>query len=104
MATAVAIQLTLDDKGVITGLRSVGSELDKFGDRGSNAGAKAAQGIHLVTREQERGAQASNLFARGLGIELPRQIEKLIGQSKLIGPAMATAFNVGVVVVRWRRR
>src|SRR4051794_40841501 len=93
MATTsvVPIEITVSDEGVITAIRGMEGALDKFSQKGNVVFAAMRQ-------QQERARQATTLFARTLGVEMPQALEKVISKSSLIGPLMTAAFNVSIVV------
>lgn len=58
------------------------------------------QNLQVVRRARTEYGQANDaaqLLGRTLGVQLPRELNKVLASSKLIGPALAAAFNVAVV-------
>lgn len=59
---------------------------------------RASHAVDGVADAHRRAHDAAGLLARTTGIELPRQMERLIAQSKILGPAFAFAFKATVVL------
>src|SRR5574341_298107 len=91
MAARVSIEVTLDDKGVVTGVRNIEGGLQRVGQRGNVVFTE-------MSKQQKQARDATQLLGNTLGVQLPREIEKLIAKSSIIGPLMSTAFNATVVV------
>lgn len=51
-----------------------------------------------ITRDSERANRAASILQRTLGIQLPRGFDSVLAKSRLIGPALAAAFNVSIVL------
>jgi hypothetical protein len=91
MAQVVSIAVELDDSGAVQGVRNIEGALTKVGQKGNVV-------FTGLRQDQERAHEATNLFVRTLGIEMPRALEKVIAKSELIGPLMSTAFKATVVL------
>ncbi len=51
-----------------------------------------------ITRDTERANRAASILQRTLGINLPRGFDSVLAKSRLIGPALAAAFNVSIIL------
>ncbi|MDP9264075.1 MAG: hypothetical protein M3O85_07135, partial [Acidobacteriota bacterium] len=98
MAAVYTLEIRLDDKGVVTGVRNITAQVEAM----AGGLRKAGQTGNLVSTEmikQHRQANdAASLLARTFGIEMPRQLEKFLSKSSLIGPALSTAFNASIIL------
>jgi hypothetical protein len=68
---------------------------------GRNAAAgmdQFAGGIGRMRTEVYEGTQAARLLGSEIGVTLPRSVSKFLAQSALIGPALSSAFEVGVFI------
>jgi hypothetical protein len=90
MATAVQIELVLDDKGVIKGFQQIGQEV-------KNLPAKGQSAFTELTKQQKQAREASQLLSNALGVQVPAGLEKVLAKSKTLGPVLASAFNVTVI-------
>jgi hypothetical protein len=90
MAT-IAIEVTLDEHGVVQGVQNIEGALTKAGQKGNLVFTAMEQNVR-------KAHDATSLFSRTLGVELPRTLEKVIAQSSLIGPLMSAAFSATVVL------
>jgi len=59
---------------------------------------KAGDAMRRLTADQRQGAEAAQLLGARLGVQLPRSVNNLIAQSKLLGPALNLAFGAGAVL------
>jgi hypothetical protein len=60
---------------------------------------RAAKAVDEIGHANHRAHDAANLLGRTLGIEMPRAIERLIGQSKILAPLFSGLFKASVVAV-----
>ncbi|MBZ5597457.1 MAG: hypothetical protein LAN83_03970 [Acidobacteriia bacterium] len=91
MATALEIEVRLDESGMVHGLQGIGAGLDAAGQKGSAVFAR-------MSRDQERAHDTELLMAQTLGITMPRSLEKLLSKLPGVSDALSAAFKVGVVV------
>lgn len=96
MATAVNLQINLDNSGAVRGVRQLSDAVDDLGKRAPVAGKKAADAFDGIESSERRAHIAGTLFTRLTGVEMPRAMEQVISRSKLLGPLLAGAFNVAV--------
>lgn len=103
MATSVQIELMVDEKGAVSGVRafdtavkgSAGSvrrlndELRSVGSTGSAGAAKAAQGIKEIGGHALTSLDNVRLLRDDFGIHIPRAMEKAIASSKMLSSAIA---------------
>jgi len=87
----VLIQLEVDDKGAIRGLVNTDQAFDRFR-------RKSEQTFTGMNKQAQQSRDAMNLLAYTTGVNLPNSLDKVIAKTKLIGPAMASAFTVLTVV------
>jgi hypothetical protein len=90
MATAAEIEIKVDDEE----LDILIQKLERHFDKTQQSGTKA---FRKVTNESNRAKDAVSLFSRVLGVQIPRQLEGVIGRSNVLGSAFSAAFNVSVV-------
>jgi len=57
-----------------------------------------ASSIGGLTNSQRDAKDAIGLLGNQLGIQLPREVEKFLASTSLIGPAMATAFKASIFI------
>jgi len=94
---SVQIQLVLDgDKGVITGLRAVGGELDAVGKTGKTATSQASDGMAGFEKKTLDAHAAAQLFVRTTGVEMPRALEGVIARSQILGPLLKAALPIAI--------
>ncbi|MCU1307117.1 MAG: hypothetical protein JWN45_1812 [Acidobacteriaceae bacterium] len=92
MATQrVAFQVEIDDAGVIQGFKKIGDEADKLGDRGKKT-------FEMLSKQQKQAREASMLLSNTLGVQVPAGLDKVLAKSQSLGPILASAFEIGVVV------
>jgi hypothetical protein len=91
MAQVVSIAVELDDSVAVQGVRNIEGALTKVGQKGNVV-------FTGMRNDQQRAHEATNLFVRTLGIEMPHALEKVIAKSEIIGPLMSTAFKATVVL------
>lgn len=98
MAVKVRIEAELDPSGALTGLRVIEGQ----GQKSSVALQKVGQQGNVVftglTQQQKRAADAAQLLGNTIGVQLPRQIQKLIAQSESLSRVLSFAFNATVMV------
>jgi hypothetical protein len=96
MASQVQIVISVDDKGAISALQQMGSQVNKLGPSLEKAGSQGGVVFTKLSGDTQRAHDAAALFSRTLGIELPRQLERFLASSKSVGPLLSTAFNASV--------
>ena len=97
MASRVEIEVTIDEKGVVTGVQNVNKQLDTMGGSAQKAGQQSGAAFGRMEKDQQRAADASRLFNRYLGLDLPKTMTKVIAQSELLGAALSGAFNIAIL-------
>jgi len=98
MPAVASITIVVDDKGAVQAMNNVTGATEKMTPAFEKAGSKGNMVFTQMTKQQERARDAAALFARTLGVEVPRQLEKVIANSRVMGPAVSSAFNVAVIV------
>jgi hypothetical protein len=97
MAASVVIQLTLENNGVLTGLKAVGGELDNLKTHAATGAAGAGKSLGDLDKSTQKSIDSARLLESTLGVALPRTLTKIIGQSEAFGNVLSAAFNVSVV-------
>jgi hypothetical protein len=73
----------------------------QFETKMAQARATAQREARAITREMQQTSkesrQAMELLGDSIGIRLPRELRKVISETSLIGPAIATAFKASVI-------
>lgn len=92
MATQrIAFQVEIDDAGVIQGFKKIGDEAENAGNRGGKT-------FQMLSKQQKEAREASVLLSNALGVQVPAGLEKVIAKSQTLGPLLAEAFSMGVIV------
>ncbi len=90
MAT-VLIEIQVDDSGTVQALQRTEQGLQKIGQRGNVV-------MTGLTQQHRQAQQAAQLLARVTGAEVPRALENVIARSRVLGPALAAAFNASIAL------
>ncbi|MGH9581046.1 MAG: hypothetical protein ACRD2R_08635, partial [Terriglobales bacterium] len=91
MPAVVEILVTLDEKGVVTGARNIEGGLEKVGQRGNVV-------FTGLSKQQKQANDAAQLLGRTMGVQLPRELNRFLSRSSLLGPLLSTAFNASIVL------
>jgi gas vesicle protein len=91
MATAIRLELVLDDKGVVTGVQKLGKEFEKLPKSTGPA-------FQSISKQQREAHESVQLLNESLGVGLPRGLQKLISQTPAVSGALSKMFAVGAVV------
>jgi len=97
MATVV-IDVEVDESGAVQGTRLITDEFDKMKTGVERAGLRGNQVMQELSKQQRTAKDAAALLGREFGVQLPRQLETFLSKTRLVGPALALAFNTAVVV------
>ncbi len=89
----VQIAVEIDEKGVVRGVAGINQELEKAGAKGKVVFTQLSDETGKLTRKQKEAAEASQLLASRLGVEVPRSLQAIIAKSNLVGPALSAAFK-----------
>ncbi|MBN1567935.1 MAG: hypothetical protein JXA73_08805 [Acidobacteria bacterium] len=60
--------------------------------------ADAARATHGTRRAMREAADAAELLGAQIGLRLPREVRKFIGETKLLGAALSTAFKFSIYI------
>jgi gas vesicle protein len=91
MATAVQIEVLIDDRGVVQGVNRVVDSVNKI-----PGAAKPA--FNKLTEETKKANDATRLFAEVFGVTIPREVSKTIAAIPGLSTALASAFKASVVL------
>jgi hypothetical protein len=115
VATAVQLNLTVDEKGALTGFerfktgvkasmsaiaaefKNFGAQSQQLGAQAEAAGQKAQSAFRGIQSETLKSRIAERILLQDLGIELPGALSKVIAKSQALGPILAGAFNVAIL-------
>jgi hypothetical protein len=128
MATAVQIELQVDEKGAVSGVRNVDTALkgvtptaqalnstlerlnvtlDQMGKKGKKAASDTEKALASARREATEALHGTHLLTEEFDIHLPRAMQRIVAQSKIaqaalsaLGPAMMGlgAIQIGAMV------
>src|SRR6267142_1512617 len=97
MAAVASITIEVNESGAVASIgnlrksvSAVDPALQKVGQRGNVV-------MTQLAKDHQRAHDAASLLSRTVGVELPRSLEKVLASSKVIGPALSSAFNVAVL-------
>lgn len=97
MAGRVQIVLEVDDKGVTTAFGRTTDAVGKLDPALQKVGVRGNVVMTQLVGQQQQARDGAQLLGFAIGAQLPRELEKVLAKSKLLGPALAGAFNVFVV-------
>jgi hypothetical protein len=98
MSTAIQIEVLLDDKGVVRGVQNVNSQFDKLGTGASAGTKKAVEGFNKMTEAQKKSHESLQLISGALGIQIPRDVEKVISKMPGLSSALSVGFNAAAIL------
>src|ERR1035437_257395 len=102
MATAVQIELMVDEKGAVSGVRNfdtavkgttgsvrqLDAEMAAVGTRATAAGQKAASGIGLVGKSSMTSREQVRLLSEEIGVHVPRAMQSVISKCPVLASAI----------------
>jgi hypothetical protein len=97
MAGQVQIVISVDDKGAISALQQVGAQAKQLGPAFQKSGAQGNVVFTELTKQTQQAHDASTLFSRLLGVQLPRQLDTFIAKSRTLAPVFANLFNAAII-------
>jgi hypothetical protein len=105
MATAVQIELRVDENGAVTGLRAFDSEIKRttnnirvMGEEGNRAGKKVRGGMQDADKAVLTTKDNAKLLTQEFGIHMPKAMLKVIAHSELLGGAI-NAVSSGLIAL-----
>jgi len=98
MAGIVKLVLQMDDQGSVQVLQQVEGQMNRLPPALERVGSKGNVVFTGLAKDQERAHDAARLLGRTLGVELPRQLDKFLARSSVIGPVLSAAFNAAIVL------
>jgi hypothetical protein len=105
MATAVQIELRVDENGAVTGLRAFDSEIKRttnnirvMGEEGNRAGKKVRGGMQDADKSVLTTKDNAKLLTQEFGIHMPKAMLKVISHSELLGGAI-NAVSSGLIAL-----
>src|SRR6185437_14673161 len=90
MATTVQIAVTLDEKGVVTGVQNIGKALDQLP-------AHTKPAFEGMTAGQRQALNALNELSYSFGVQLPGEMVKAISKVPLLAGALTTLGETAAV-------
>jgi hypothetical protein len=96
MSAVALIQITVDEKGAVTALNNVTSEVEKMGPALQSSGAQGNVVMKNLSTQTYQAHDAAMLLGRTLGVQLPRQLDTFLAKSQTVAPILAQAFNVAI--------
>src|SRR6266481_2971957 len=113
-ASVVSIKVVVDEDGSVSKIDQIGTKLsavgvsaknagndskkafDDIGKGAEDAGKKSEKGFNGIEKAEQQAHIAGKLLLNTVGIEMPRQFERVLASSKLIGPALQSAFGFAI--------
>jgi hypothetical protein len=96
MPATVAVTLEVDvEKGMAT-IRGLGDEFGKLPAAFGKTGQAGNRVFTAMQRQAQQARDATQFLSRSVGVELPRSVERVISQSKVLGPLLAKAFSAAI--------
>jgi len=96
---SIAIQIEVDAQGAITGFRQVQGAGQQMAGGLERSGQQGNVVFTKLRKQTEQARDSVNLLSNSLGVQVPRALEKVIAQSRILGPVMASAFGIGVIAI-----
>ena len=96
MATAVQIEVTVDESGVVTGVQNINGTLNNMGGGLQKVGQTGNVVMTGLTNQVERAHAAARLMEHTFGLAIPRALTTVIAKSELLGAALSAAFGFAV--------
>lgn len=96
MAGVAKIVIEVDDSGLTAAFNRSTGAVQQLAPAMQKAGAQGNVVFTALRKQQEQARDATQVLGYALGIQLPRELEKVLAKSKLLGPALAGAFNIAI--------
>jgi len=97
MAAVASIVIQVDEKGAIQAFKMLDSEVEKLGPSFRKAGSAGNVVMTELAKQHRQANDAAQLLGRTLGVQLPRELNKFLAQSKVVSPVLASLFNVSLI-------
>jgi gas vesicle protein len=98
MATAVQIEVTMDESGAVSGVRSINNSFNSLDTGAKKAGVSGEAALRGVTARSREAREAAMLLTDTIGVRLPAGIAKVISQMPGLGTALRAGFSAAAVV------
>jgi hypothetical protein len=105
MATAVQIELRVDETGAVTGLRAFDSEIKRttnnirvMGEEGNRAGKKVRGGMQDADKAVLTTKDNAKLLTQEFGIHMPKAMLKVIAHNELLAKGL-NAVSTGLIAL-----
>src|SRR3954463_6022476 len=98
MATAIQIEVILDDKGLVQGVQKVTKEIDALGAGAVVGTNKAASGFAKMEASQRKAHESLQLISNAIGLQIPRDVEKLVSRMPGLQTALSAGFKASAVI------
>jgi len=97
MAT-VSIVIEGDEQDAVQSVQRLNSAVRQAEPAYRQVGQVSKQVMGDVARQSRQANDAAQLLGRTLGVQLPRELNRFLATSKTIGPILAQAFNVSLML------
>src|SRR5881392_3861809 len=97
MATAVQLEIQVDEHGAVQGIKAFDTELKNVGKHAQDAGSKGEAANKNLEKQLHQSHQAAQLFTRTLGVEMPRALETIIAKTPVVRQGLSAAFSASVI-------
>jgi hypothetical protein len=92
LASQISIAVTLDDKGVVTGVKSIEGGLQKIGQTGNVV-------FTGMSKQQKEAREAAIAFSQATGIQIPGALDKIFAKIPGLSGALAGLFKTAGVLL-----
>jgi hypothetical protein len=99
VASQISIAVTLDDKGVVTGVKNINSSFDQMGSGLQKTGQHGNVVFTELTNQQHKAREAALLLVEATGVQLPRALDRVFAKVPGLQGALASLFSVGAVLL-----
>jgi hypothetical protein len=96
--TTVQIEVSIDDKGVVQGTRDITSQFGQMGKGVQDAGTKHNAVFGQMQKNHTEAYQSLRLLLSGIGIQLPREVERVMVKLPGLQGAFKSAFYAGAIL------
>lgn len=98
MPAVTSVVIEVDEKGAVSAIQHFEGEMRKVEGGFRKMGSTGNVVMTEMVKQQRQANDAAQLLGRTLGVQLPRQLNTFLATSKTIGPILAGAFNLSIIV------
>lgn len=98
MAAVASITIVVDEKGAVTALNNIKSQVESLGPSIENFGQTNQRVFGGMSNDHRSALESMRLVTEEAGVRLPRALLSLVAQSEMAGAAVSAAFNVFAIV------